>query len=815
MPRSKLPVVALLLAAVAGAIWLFWSRGDAAPAPTPNAPETNLTADTSDGELAATDVDEAPQPASNELRTEATATGDGEPEIADGEALLRVTTVSKEGGAIVRNVKIRVQRMRGNRISRSSALGTTDEHGRAEFAGLTPGKYYLSTERRDQKSLTVEPGLNEFEFEVKPGVDVTGMVTDPRNRPVANAEIWLQTARTSWEGARVLGHSDETGKFELVDLPPGCSLGAIGRGFAPSALVDLDIVDVSSMPARVDLQLRPGGGGLTGIVTDSKGEPIAGAQVAAGKRPRNLDYEGGRFIEAWSIRTVETDSNGRYTLIGLRTGTTPLTARAPGFGIWRGEAKVVAAATTTLDIELSSGAIVHGHVKNEKGEPEVGATVSAYDREPGTSFLAGGQIDFDETFGGLQAITDENGRYRIENVTPGEVWMFAQRQHSGRDGISVALARETLTVEPGSDVQWDPVIDPGRTISGIVRYRDGHPIPYLFVTLQDERSGEKHTINSSKDGTFRFLCLEPSVYEVRVQPPFDAPKGNTAPRRSGVVPDQGIVEFTVDYDKPVKQATGTVSGRIADSGARIQNPNNVTVTINSDAGWFRPGVKIENGAFRVEDVKPCKFRVILKEGETVLASSDWHELPPGGDVDTGVLATETGGSLRVLVNRDARATEFEPNFYLRRDGDALGTRVEIGRKSEIVAASLTPGDYKITAYFKGMVALSGSATVVAGQTTDATFDLRAGAIGKVAIWWPEGQSKSKTRGYRFTDATGRIAREYEGKLYTSPLRPYELSYTLAPGRYHLEFWTDDGLRGETDMTIPESLKAPEARVDLR
>ena len=56
MPRSKLPVVVLLLAAVAGAIWLFWSRGDAAPAPTPNAPETNRTADTSDGELAATDV---------------------------------------------------------------------------------------------------------------------------------------------------------------------------------------------------------------------------------------------------------------------------------------------------------------------------------------------------------------------------------------------------------------------------------------------------------------------------------------------------------------------------------------------------------------------------------------------------------------------------------------------------------------------------------------------------------------------------------------------------------------------------------------
>ena len=39
--------------------------------------------------------------------------------------------------------------------------------------------------------------------------------------------------------------------------------------------------------------------------------------------------------------------------------------------------------------------------------------------------------------------------------------------------------------------------------------------------------------------------------------------------------------------------------------------------------------------------------------------------------------------------------------------------------------------------------------------------------------------------------------------------------TLGVGRLHLEFWTDDGLRGELDFEIPESLIAPALRLDLK
>lgn len=452
---------------------------------------------------------------------------------------------------------------------------------------------------------------------------------------------------------------------------------------------------------------------------------------------------------------------------------------------------------------------------DQDGAPEAGARISAYDREPGTSFLAGGQIDFDLPFGNVETVADEHGCYRLAGLTAGTNWLFAQRRRdSSFAGVSVALARATLEVAAGSQQRWDPVIDVGRSIAGVVRYRDGYPIPHLFITLHDERTGEDRVINSDKAGGFRFLCLDNSTYEVRVQPPFGAPRGSSAPRRSGVVPDQGPVEITVEYDKPQKQVPGTVRGRIADAGGRIRNPMAATVTLHSDAGWFRPGIKVVDGAFLVEEVEPCRFRVILVEEETVLAATDWFLLAAAGEVDVGVLTTEPGGALRIHVVRGNGAEGFEPKLYLRRDGDPLGTTIAPGRREDVLAASLTPGDYQVSGWFKGMIAVKTEATVSAGQTSELTVELRPGAVGKVDVWWPEGHATSERRGYQITGPDGKVVLEHEGRLHTMPTRPYELRFTLAAGRHRLEFWTDDGLRGELEFEIPASLVAPALRVEL-
>jgi hypothetical protein len=114
-----------------------------------------------------------------------------------------------------------------------------------------------------------------------------------------------------------------------------------------------------------------------------------------------------------------------------------------------------------------------------------------------------------------------------------------------------------------------------------------------------------------------------------------------------------------------------------------------------------------------------------------------------------------------------------------------------------------------------MVSVKAKTTVTVGRTTELDIELTAGASGKVDVWWPEHHNGSKQRGYRVVDADGKTVQEYEGPIYTSPIRPYEMRFTLAAGRYHLEFWSDDGLRGEMDFVIPGSLEAPELRLDLK
>ncbi len=695
------------------------------------------------------------------------------------------------------------------------ARARTDAEGVAVFSGVVPGKLRLASDRGDRTTIDVAAGEQDVDFDLEGGVAVVGTVRDADGAGVAGAEIWLQTSSTGWSGGRVVAISAADGTFELEQIGPSLSIGALAGGFTRSTLVDLDVVEKDPPPARVDLQLGPPGGGLAGVVTDVDGAPVEGALVAAGANPRHLDYRGDRVIEQWTVRHAETDAEGRFSIPGLPTGAMPVAVRAAGFGLWRDEVRIETGGTTTIHPRLAASATVAGVVRETDGSPIANARVRVYDVAPRTPFLAGGQIDFDEIFGYRGAVSDAEGRYRIDGVTPGTAHAFAQRPRGrGRDGVSVAYVRTELAVPAGAEIEWDPVIDNGRSIEGVVLYRDGHPMPGLFITLADERSEMEHVIVSDSKGVFRFHCLDDTSYEVRVQL-WDPPKGEPPLRQAGVVPDRGRIELRVGYDKPVKEEPGRVTGRIDDAGQRISNPLAARVVMHSDQRWFREDGKIENGAFSFDDVTPCRFRLSLMEGEQALAYSDWFELPAGGVVDAGVLRTEPAGAVRILLNRGDGADMLEPKLYLKEVGSPRSTVVAVGRRSECLVENLTPGDYEVTGYFRGMVPLRGTLTVTVGSVADATFALRRGASCTIEVWWPEGHSGSTRRGYRFVDADGATLHEFESALHTMPTRPYELRATLPPGVFRLEFWTDDDLRGELELTVPDSYEEVKQRMDLR
>jgi protocatechuate 3,4-dioxygenase beta subunit len=698
------------------------------------------------------------------------------------------------------------------------ARGRTDEHGVVMFGGVPIGKVRLASARGDNGSTEIAAGENEYRFELAAGVAVRGRVVDPAGSAVGGATIWLQTGGHSWWNGSAVATANGTGTFEVEHIPGEASLAAYAAGYGPSAMIEVESIDTAKPGSQVTLQLTEGGGGLSGRVLDHAGAPIAGATVVAGVAPTRLETRGMKLIPQWTGHHALTDDEGRFAMPCLKTGKQPVSARADGFGIWRGEATILAGATTNVEVRLQAAATIHGRVTDGDGRPVNGASVRAYDLAPRTTFLAGGQIDFDEEFGHVGTICDADGNYRLEGVTPGTAYVFAQEKldrSSSSAGKTLVWASQELQLAPGSDTVWDPVLDEGRTISGVVLYRDGHPFPGLFVTLTDEKTGTTQTFNTGRSAEFRFCCLGASTYALRVQ--VWLPEGGAGfVSREGLVPDQGKIEVRAEFDKPVKVEPGVVIGRIDDRGGRIRNPGAATVTLHIGNSSWRDGGKIVDGAFRIEDVKPGRHRVTLVEGNTVLACSDWFEVASAATTDAGALVTEPGGALRITIDRDQNSREFEPTLALRRDGDP-GTgsyRISLSRATEYLAENLTPGDYDISCFGKGIKSHKARATVVADVTGTATVEVRRCALARLDVWWPNGHQGTKTWRYRVTGLDGALLIERDD-TYRGDIRPYPAVIAATPGTWHVDYTTDDGLHGTTDFTIGPDYADVTGRIDLQ
>lgn len=57
--------------------------------------------------------------------------------------------------------------------------------------------------------------------------------------------------------------------------------------------------------------------------------------------------------------------------------------------------------------------------------------------------------------------------------------------------------------------------------------------------------------------------------------------------------------------------------------------------------------------------------------------------------------------------------------------------------------------------------------------------------------------------------------EFEGSLSQWPTHPYELRTTLNPGRWRVEFSTDDGLSGAVDFDVEDVATEVRPRLELK
>ncbi|WP_426755911.1 carboxypeptidase regulatory-like domain-containing protein [Myxococcus sp. Y35] len=139
------------------------------------------------------------------------------------------------------------------------------------------------------------------------------------------------------------------------------------------------------------------------VVSATSGEPLAGAMVALLRGPVDL---------AQPLEAALTNREGVALFTETQAGLFTICARGAGHEEdCEAEVGVVAGGELSVDLRLPPGAVIEGQVVQQDGLPAAGVRLMAM----GTT--VNGRLTVMPT----QAVTDAEGRYRLDGVTPGYV----------------------------------------------------------------------------------------------------------------------------------------------------------------------------------------------------------------------------------------------------------------------------------------------------------------------------------------------------------------------------------------------------------
>ncbi|HEX6883442.1 MAG TPA: sigma-70 family RNA polymerase sigma factor [Planctomycetota bacterium] len=561
---------------------------------------------------------------------------------------------------------------------------TSDADGMAVLEGLAPGEVRVQADRGASVAAEIVAGeVRECELTLAPGLTVAGRVLDPRDAPVAGAEIWLTSEHRDWLAMSAVAVTDAGGRFRVRDVPAGQSLGATARGHAPSALLDLDLVD-----ALLELELRLGtdGGGLAGRVLDARGAPAADAVVCVDASQYGYIRPDYTWAEGWGPRHVRCDSDGRFVVEGLPPGELPVAARVAGEPPWSALVTIEVGRTRELEIRLPASAALAGVVRDASGAPVARAFVRAFPQAAAQEFLVLGHYGAPTVFGAPITLSDADGRYRLAGVWAGATHAYASPPR-GEDPLRPEVHAEALLApRAGETLAWDPVLEPGHVLRGRARWADGAPIVDEFVRVYDGE-GARRTQRTDTSGGFTFYNLAREPYRIEVQL---GPPGTPALSAEGVFPDGPVLELVAEHAPPEPMARARVRGRFDDPLARFARPLTATLETSLGVGWFP--LRSDAQGFEFTEIPAGRYRLMGSLGEHIGYLGAEFALAPGEELDLGTVLVPQGHALRLRLDPARGLEDVVVSGTLRRRDTirAIGLAFTDG---VCTLTDLTPGTY--------------------------------------------------------------------------------------------------------------------------
>ncbi len=580
---------------------------------------------------------------------------------------------SVEGGGAIPGATVTATARAGGSLAFSDS-STTDTNGHFSFPAV-PGRPVnlrvdaTGFEPLEDRGIRVVKGQAVTrDLSLRPGLKVRGTVVDGDTRkPVEGAVVAYGLQNIS--GKREVT-TDATGSFTIPGIARGQQLFVIRADGYSETRKSLPLEDDPTIVLEIFK-----GRTLRGRVEDRSGSPIAEALVFVGRE--------GVFVGPRSKPSASTDRDGRFTVPDLPAGQTyRLIVRHDGHPETISPEIALTADTAEIVVVMGPGGSIGGTVRDAAGQPIEGAKITVVDAFNPDPLDPQGLLP---TFGGTgrgTAETGHDGRYVVENLSPGK-----KRVSAGADAFLPSRIEEATVVESPTPTVLDFVLDRGKSISGRVTDPLGKPVEGAKVNAsanQPEVSGFG-SATTEADGAYRVERLADGAFNVSVRKPGftveykkDVPSGTDGVdfslRRNG-----GIAGSVTDFatGKPVRQFMVRLSETVPS-----EVPANKAKAFTSDEGSFlldevRPGsfrVEVTAKGFApgiVEDIVVNEgattegIRVALKEGGVVEGTVlDLAGSPiPRATVFARLILDEPVGGGRMPVTSSSSATTDEDGRY--------------------------------------------------------------------------------------------------------------------------------------------------------
>ncbi len=378
-------------------------------------------------------------------------------------------------------------------------VARTDDAGRFEVRGVNTGRRVGATAPGHGPSGLAkvrDDGTHVQQVHLRlgpPGGTLAVLVLDASRTPVPGAQVLLGSQwgfdvpwPNEWDSRERLPPrrmvTDAEGRFRAVDLPPGIvSFTVRASGWTPwDTAIDL----LAGETQEFEIVLAPGAS-IEGVVSDSRGRPVAGAQVEVGD-------------EGTLEQVVATSGeDGRYLLADV-----PRFEREV-----RASLKDMGKASTKLVIEpgqrhewnprLVAGVELAGRVVDAGGAPASGWRVTA------SCLAAGGG------YGYRSAETDAQGRFRLLDCVDG--------LHELRVAALVSV-KDVLPSAGEVEIRLPAEAQPSAFVEGTVVLPDGRPARGASVLLGDVAVGlGQSSVVDPDTGRFRHGPVKPGLYRIVVK----------------------------------------------------------------------------------------------------------------------------------------------------------------------------------------------------------------------------------------------------------------------------------------------------------